>query len=122
MRWRLRGRRRDRHGAQPPGRGGAQNQAFVDLMIPVVKGWSPRGLEIDLHRRYPGPRRHGLSSRRPARPSTSATPHHHDLRGTTAIQANDLIGRKIARENGQTVKGGDAEMRQVEASLAGGCW
>ena len=38
--------------------------------------------------------------------------------GTTAIQANDLIGRKIARESGQTVKAVIAEMRKVEASLA----
>src|SRR5690606_41722120 len=40
---------------------------------------------------------------------TGAAQHFRDSRittiyeGTTAIQANDLIGRKIARENGATV-------------------
>jgi acyl-CoA dehydrogenase len=38
--------------------------------------------------------------------------------GTTAIQANDLIGRKIARENGETIAKVVAEMRAVEAELA----
>jgi acyl-CoA dehydrogenase len=35
-----------------------------------------------------------------------------------SIQANDLIGRKIARENGETINGVIAEMRTVEAKLA----
>jgi acyl-CoA dehydrogenase len=55
---------------------------------------------------------------------TGAAQHLRDARittiyeGTTAIQANDLIGRKIARENGETINGVIAEMRAVEAQLA----
>jgi hypothetical protein len=55
---------------------------------------------------------------------TGAAQHFRDARitsiyeGTTAIQANDLIGRKIAREGGQTVKLAIAEMRRVEAQLS----
>ena len=37
--------------------------------------------------------------------------------GTTAIQANDLIGRKIARESGMTIKAVIEEMRGVVAEL-----
>ena len=54
----------------------------------------------------------------------SAAQHLRDARitaiyeGTTAIQANDLIGRKIAREGGETVKLVIAEMRRVEAQLS----
>ena len=39
--------------------------------------------------------------------------------GTTAIQANDLIGRKIAREQGATIKALIAEMRADAAQLDG---
>jgi len=38
--------------------------------------------------------------------------------GTTGIQANDLIGRKIAREGGATIKAVVGIMKQVEAALA----
>jgi acyl-CoA dehydrogenase len=54
---------------------------------------------------------------------TGAAQHLRDARittiyeGTTAIQANDLIGRKIARENGVTIKAVLAEMREVEGQL-----
>ena len=96
----------------------AQNQAFVDLMIPVVKGWlTESSIEIT----STGVQVHGGMG---FIEETGAAQHFRDARitaiyeGTTAIQANDLIGRKIARESGQTVKAVIAEMRQVEASLA----
>jgi acyl-CoA dehydrogenase len=96
----------------------AQNQAFVDLMIPVVKGWlTESSIEIT----STGVQVHGGMG---FIEETGAAQHFRDARitaiyeGTTAIQANDLIGRKIARESGQTVKGVIAEMRQVEAALA----
>jgi acyl-CoA dehydrogenase len=38
--------------------------------------------------------------------------------GTTGIQANDLIGRKIAREGGATIKAVIGIMKQVEETLA----
>ena len=38
--------------------------------------------------------------------------------GTTAIQANDLVGRKTARDGGQTAKAIAAEVQKTEAELA----
>ncbi|MFZ3221033.1 MAG: acyl-CoA dehydrogenase, partial [Rhodoferax sp.] len=37
--------------------------------------------------------------------------------GTTAIQANDLVGRKTARDGGQTAKGIAAQIETTEAAL-----
>ncbi|NMG45608.1 acyl-CoA dehydrogenase [Aromatoleum toluvorans] len=96
----------------------AENQAFVDLMIPVVKGWSTEN-SIDVA--STGVQVHGGMG---FIEETGAAQHLRDARittiyeGTTAIQANDLIGRKIAREGGVTVKALAAEMRGVLAQLA----
>ena len=38
--------------------------------------------------------------------------------GTTGIQANDLVGRKIAYEKGMTAKALIAEMRALDGELA----
>jgi len=100
----------------------AQNQAFMDLMIPVVKGWLT---EASIEITSTGVQVHGGMG---FIEETGAAQHFRDARitaiyeGTTAIQANDLIGRKIAKEGGQTVKAVIAEMRKVEAQLgeAGG--
>ena len=96
----------------------AQNQAFMDLMIPVVKGWlTESSIEIT----STGVQVHGGMG---FIEETGAAQHFRDARitaiyeGTTAIQANDLIGRKIARESGLTIKGVIGEMRKVEAQLA----
>jgi acyl-CoA dehydrogenase len=96
----------------------AKNQAFVDLMIPVVKGWcTENSIEIA----STGVQVHGGMG---FIEETGAAQHLRDARittiyeGTTAIQANDLIGRKIARENGETIAKVVAEMRAVEAELA----
>ncbi len=55
------------------------------------------------------------SSRKPALPSTTAMPASPTIyEGTTAIQANDLVGRKIARERRpRRVKAVIAEIRKV---------
>ncbi|MBL8485564.1 MAG: acyl-CoA dehydrogenase [Rhodocyclaceae bacterium] len=81
-----------------------RNQAFVDLMIPVVKGWlTETGNEIA----YLGVQVHGGMG---FVEETGAAQFMRDARittiyeGTTGIQANDLIGRKIAREGGATLK------------------
>ena len=56
---------------------------------------------------------------------TGAAQHLRDARittiyeGTTAIQANDLIGRKIAREQGATINWVIGEMRTATAGLDG---
>ena len=96
----------------------AQSQAFVDLMIPVVKGWCTEN-SIDVT--SDGVQVHGGMG---FIEETGAAQHFRDSRittiyeGTTAIQANDLIGRKIARENGVTIAGVVRMMRAVEAELA----
>jgi alkylation response protein AidB-like acyl-CoA dehydrogenase len=97
----------------------ANNQAFVDLMIPVVKGWSTEtGNELAYH----GVQVHGGMG---FIEETGAAQFYRDARittiyeGTTGIQANDLIGRKIAREGGATLKAVLGLMQQTQAALAG---
>ncbi len=93
-------------------------QAFVDLMIPVVKGWSTEtGIDIASL----GIQVHGGMG---FIEETGAAQHLRDARittiyeGTTGIQANDLIGRKIAREGGATVKAWLEHLQQFDAELA----
>jgi alkylation response protein AidB-like acyl-CoA dehydrogenase len=95
----------------------ARNQAFVDLMIPIVKGWfTETGIEVA----STGIQVHGGMG---FIEETGAAQHLRDARittiyeGTTGIQANDLIGRKIAREGGATAKEVIRVMRIVEAEL-----
>jgi len=95
-----------------------RNMAFVDLMIPVVKGWSTEtGIEVASL----GIQVHGGMG---FIEETGAAQHLRDARittiyeGTTGIQANDLIGRKIAREGGATITSVIGVMRQVEGELA----
>jgi alkylation response protein AidB-like acyl-CoA dehydrogenase len=92
-----------------------RNQAFVDLMIPVVKGWlTETGIDIASL----GVQVHGGMG---FIEETGAAQHLRDARittiyeGTTGIQANDLIGRKIAREGGATLKAVIAMMQQTLA-------
>ena len=95
-----------------------RHQAFVDLMIPVVKGWSTEtGIEIA----STGVQVHGGMG---FIEETGAAQHLRDARittiyeGTTGIQANDLVGRKIAREGGATAKAVLGMIRATEAELA----
>ena len=96
-----------------------KGQAFADLMIPVVKGWSTESA-IDIASL--GVQVHGGMG---FIEETGAAQHLRDARittiyeGTTAIQANDLIGRKIAREKGVTILALIAEMRDAAAELDG---
>jgi alkylation response protein AidB-like acyl-CoA dehydrogenase len=94
-----------------------QNQAFVDLMIPVVKGWSTEtGIEVASL----GVQVHGGMG---FIEETGAAQHLRDARittiyeGTTGIQANDLVGRKIAREGGATAKAWLAHLKGFDAEL-----
>jgi hypothetical protein len=75
-----------------------KHQAFVDLMIPVVKGWSTEtGIDVASL----GVQVHGGMG---FIEETGAAQHLRDARittiyeGTTGIQASDLVGRKIARK------------------------
>ena len=95
-----------------------QNQAFVDLMIPVVKGWSTEtGIEVASL----GVQVHGGMG---FIEETGAAQHLRDARittiyeGTTGIQANDLVGRKIAREGGATAKAWLEHLEVFDAELA----
>ncbi|HUY03614.1 MAG TPA: acyl-CoA dehydrogenase, partial [Rhodocyclaceae bacterium] len=90
----------------------------VDLMIPVVKGWcTETGNELA----HLGVQVHGGMG---FIEETGAAQYLRDARittiyeGTTGIQANDLVGRKIAREGGATLKTVIEAMRQTEAKLS----
>jgi alkylation response protein AidB-like acyl-CoA dehydrogenase len=96
----------------------AQHQAFVDLMIPIVKGWCT---ETAQEVTYLGVQVHGGMG---FIEETGAAQHYRDARiitiyeGTTGIQANDLIGRKTARDGGRTACLVAAQIDKVAARLA----
>jgi len=96
----------------------ARHQAFTDMMIPVVKGWST---ETCIEVASTGIQVHGGMG---YVEETGAAQHLRDARittiyeGTTAIQSNDLVGRKMAREGGATAKEVIKAMRVVEGELA----
>jgi alkylation response protein AidB-like acyl-CoA dehydrogenase len=96
----------------------AGNQAMFDLLTPVVKGWcTEQSIEIA----STGVQVHGGMG---FVEETGAAQYLRDARittiyeGTTGIQANDLVGRKIAYEKGATVKVLLAQMRSLDAELA----
>jgi alkylation response protein AidB-like acyl-CoA dehydrogenase len=102
----------------PNGEEQKRRQAFVDLMIPVVKGWSTEtGIDVASL----GVQVHGGMG---FIEETGAAQHLRDARittiyeGTTGIQATDLVGRKIAREAGATAKAFVAELKRFDAELA----
>jgi len=94
------------------------NHAFYEYMVPIVKGWSTE-LSIDVA--STGVQVHGGMG---FIEETGAAQHYRDARilaiyeGTTAIQANDLVGRKTARDGGATAKGIIAQIRKTESGLA----
>ena len=95
------------------------HQAFVDLMIPVVKGWSTEtGIEVASL----GVQVHGGMG---FVEETGAAQYLRDARittiyeGTTGIQAMDLVGRKIAREGGATARAWLGELKKLDGQLAG---
>ena len=96
----------------------ARHQAFVDLMIPIVKGWCT---ETAQEVTYLGVQVHGGMG---YIEETGAAQHYRDARiitiyeGTTGIQANDLIGRKTARDGGATARLVAAQIDKVAAHLA----
>ncbi len=93
------------------------NQAFYEFMVPIVKGWSTE-LSIDVA--STGVQVHGGMG---FIEETGAAQYYRDARiltiyeGTTAIQANDLIGRKTARDGGAVAKQIIAQVRETEAAL-----
>jgi alkylation response protein AidB-like acyl-CoA dehydrogenase len=96
-----------------------KHQAVFDLLTPVVKGWcTEQSIEIASL----GVQVHGGMG---FVEETGAAQHLRDARitsiyeGTTGIQANDLIGRKVAAEKGMTAKALIAEMRAFDKDLGG---
>ena len=93
-------------------------QSFVALMTPVVKGWFTESavtltsLGVQIHG--------GMGYIE----ETGAAQHLRDARittiyeGTTGIQANDLVGRKILRDGGQAALAMIAAMTQLQGELA----
>jgi alkylation response protein AidB-like acyl-CoA dehydrogenase len=94
-----------------------QNQAFYEFMVPVVKGWST---EMSIDVASTGVQVHGGMG---FIEETGAAQYYRDARiltiyeGTTAIQANDLVGRKTVRDGGATARAILAQVRATEAEL-----
>ncbi|MGF6900611.1 acyl-CoA dehydrogenase [Paraburkholderia sp. GAS348] len=82
----------------------AGHQAIYEYLVPIVKGWSTE-LSIDVTSL--GVQVHGGMG---FIEETGAAQYYRDARilpiyeGTTAIQANDLIGRKTVRDGGKVAK------------------
>jgi hypothetical protein len=94
-----------------------QNQAFYEFMVPLIKGFST---EMSLEVTSLGVQVHGGMG---YIEETGCAQYYRDAKiltiyeGTTAIQANDLVGRKTARDGGQTAKGIAAQIEATEAAL-----
>ena len=95
----------------------AQNQAFYEFMVPLVKGLST---EMSLEVASLGVQVHGGMG---FIEETGAAQYLRDAKiltiyeGTTAIQANDLVGRKTARDGGRGARALAAQIELTEAVL-----
>lgn len=95
-------------------------QAFYEFLVPLVKGYST---EISHEVTALGVQVHGGMG---FIEETGAAQHYRDAKiltiyeGTTAIQANDLVGRKTLRDGGQFARGVAARVEALEAQLAQG--
>ena len=97
------------------------NQRFYEFMVPLVKGYST---EMSLEVTSLGVQVHGGMG---FIEETGAAQYYRDAKiltiyeGTTAIQANDLVGRKTARDGGETAKALASQISQtVDALRASG--
>ena len=95
-----------------------RGQAVFDLLTPVVKGWcTEQSVEIASL----GVQIHGGMG---FVEETGAAQYLRDARitpiyeGTTGIQANDLVGRKLAFEKGLTAKAVIAQIKAFDRELA----
>jgi alkylation response protein AidB-like acyl-CoA dehydrogenase len=94
-----------------------QSQAFYEFMVPLIKGYST---EMSLEVTSLGVQVHGGMG---YIEETGAAQYYRDAKiltiyeGTTAIQANDLVGRKTARDGGQTAKALAAQIEATEGLL-----
>ncbi len=94
-----------------------ENQALYDYLVPVVKGHST---ELSIELTSLGVQVHGGMG---FIEETGAAQHYRDARiltiyeGTTAIQANDLVGRKTVRDGGAVAKALCARLAATEQDL-----
>ncbi len=108
----------DRASRHPDAEQKALAQARVDLLIPIVKAWATEqsvditSLGVQIHG--------GMGFVE----ETGAAQHFRDARitpiyeGTTGIQANDLLGRKIVRDGGKEARRLIDEMKGVANELS----
>lgn len=95
----------------------AQNQAVYEFLVPLIKGYST---EMSIDVASLGVQVHGGMG---FIEETGAAQHYRDAKiltiyeGTTAIQANDLVGRKTARDGGRTARAIAAQIEQTEQAL-----
>ena len=93
------------------------NATFYEFMVPLVKGYST---EMSLEVTSLGVQVHGGMG---FIEETGAAQHYRDAKiltiyeGTTAIQANDLVGRKTARDGGQSARAIAAQIEKTEGEL-----
>ncbi|MBU4612709.1 acyl-CoA dehydrogenase [Achromobacter sp. GG226] len=98
----------------------ARQRAQYEYMVPIVKGFST---EMSLEVTSLGVQVHGGMG---FIEETGAAQYYRDARilpiyeGTTAIQANDLVGRKTLRDGGAVARGFIAGMRETVSELAAG--
>ena len=90
---------------------------MYEFMVPLVKGFST---EMSLEVTSLGVQVHGGMG---FIEETGAAQYYRDAKiltiyeGTTAIQANDLVGRKTSRDGGQTAHGIAAQVQQTVVAL-----
>jgi len=96
--------------AEPDGTG-----TLAEFFVPILKGWATEdaiGITSDAIQVHGGM---GFIE------ETGVAQHYRDIRittiyeGTTAIQANDLVGRKVLRDHGATV---ESLLGQIEETAA----
>jgi len=93
------------------------NNSFYEFMVPLVKGFST---EMSLEVTSLAVQVHGGMG---FIEETGVAQYYRDARiltiyeGTTAIQANDLVGRKTARDGGAVARGIAAQVAQTVADL-----
>ena len=94
-----------------------QSQACYEFLVPLVKGYST---EMSQEVTSLGIQVHGGMG---FIEETGAAQYYRDAKiltiyeGTTAIQANDLVGRKTLRDGGQTAQSIAAQMQATEQAL-----
>lgn len=94
------------------------HQAQYEYLVPIIKGWST---EMSVDVTSTGIQVHGGMG---FIEETGAAQYYRDARilpiyeGTTAIQANDLVGRKTVRDGGATAKSLLSEARSAAVALA----